>query len=151
MFWAVTGQNSDKPKRRHIGCIQVSAADTFRPPMINALYSVLYHIYIMYSRYVLAADTCVVHTVTRRLAARVNWPPNGGGPQNLGVDWPPTWPPRCIMFYFIIWYCRYISLSENEIKILVDLYQWVLYWLTSNLCHYIADICPDLIHIHTSI
>ena len=33
---------------------------------------------------------------TRRLAARVNWPPN------LGVDWPPNWPPRCIMFYFII-------------------------------------------------
>ena len=34
--------------------------------------------------------------VTRRLAAKVNWPPN------LEVNWPPNWSPRCIMFYFII-------------------------------------------------
>ena len=32
----------------------------FRPPMINALYSVFYHVYITYSRYMLAADACVV-------------------------------------------------------------------------------------------
>ena len=33
----------------HLGKIEkVSAADTFRPPMINALYSVFYHVYITY-------------------------------------------------------------------------------------------------------
>ena len=46
----------------------------------------------------------MAHTVTRRLGARVNWPPN------LGVDWPPNWPPRCNMFYYIdivdVSYCR---------------------------------------------
>ena len=29
--------------------------------MINALYSLFYHVYITYDRYMLVADTCVVH------------------------------------------------------------------------------------------
>ena len=37
-----------------------------------------------------------VLAVNRRLAVMVSWPPY------FGVNWPPNWPPRFIMFYLII-------------------------------------------------
>ena len=51
--------------------------------------------------------------VNRRLAARVNWPPN------VGVDWPPNWLPRFTFTFTInvlLYYIGIVDISHRRKK-----------------------------------